>query len=404
MIETLLIDGGVRLKGEVSVSGGKNAAVAIIPAALLADSPSTIENLPDIDDVYCLRDILIWLGADVTFEHGVMSIDPRGITRNDPPYELVRKMRASYYLVPVLLGRMGSSCVPMPGGCDIGNRPIDQTIKGLTSLGADVDLSGGVIRAQVTDHFEGTEVFLDFPSVGATINTMLTAVCAKGATTIHNAAKEPHIVDTANFLSSMGAWVKGAGTDVIRIRGGRPLHGSNYAVIPDQIETGTLMIAAAATRGDVMIRGAIPTHMESLTAKLLEMGVHVNEADDRIRVRADGKLRPINIKTQVYPGFPTDLQQPMTAMLDKGMSLEEIISAVLDGFEVDFLQTEEIGYRCACSREKVERALISLGKTELSKMIAEQEKSEVTCQFCDKIYRFSRDQLQELLTHAAEKK
>ena len=315
MIETLLIDGGVRLKGEVTVSGGKNAAVAIIPAALLADSPSTIENLPDIDDVYCLRDILIWLGANVTFEHGVMTIDPRGITRNDPPYELVRKMRASYYLVPVLLGRMGSSCVPMPGGCDIGNRPIDQTIKGLTSLGADVDLSGGVIRAQVTDHFEGTEVFLDFPSVGATINTMLTAVCAKGATTIHNAAKEPHIVDTANFLSSMGAWVKGAGTDVIRIRGGRPLHGSNYAVIPDQIETGTLMIAAAATRGDVMIRGAIPTHMESLTAKLLEMGVHVNEADDRIRVRADGKLRPINIKTQVYPGFPTDLQQPMTAML-----------------------------------------------------------------------------------------
>ena len=345
MIETLLIDGGVRLKGEVTVSGGKNAAVAIIPAALLADSPSTIENLPDIDDVYCLRDILIWLGADVTFEHGVMSIDPRGITRNDPPYELVRKMRASYYLVPVLLGRMGSSCVPMPGGCDIGNRPIDQTIKGLTSLGADVDLSGGVIRAQVTDHFEGTEVFLDFPSVGATINTMLTAVCAKGATTIHNAAKEPHIVDTANFLSSMGAWVKGAGTDVIRIRGGRPLHGSNYAVIPDQIETGTLMIAAAATRGDVMIRGAIPTHMESLTAKLLEMGVHVNEADDRIRVRADGKLRPINIKTQVYPGFPTDLQQPMSALLCTATGTSTVVENIFESRFRHLAEMERMGAR-----------------------------------------------------------
>ena len=315
MIETLCIQGGTRLVGEVTVSGGKNAAVAIIPAALLASSPSTIENLPDIDDVYCLVDMLRWLGADVDFQNGVMRIDPRGISRNDPPYNLVHKMRASYYLLPVLLGRLGSAHVPMPGGCDIGNRPIDYTIKGLSALGVHVELNGGVIDAETTANFEGKEVFLDFPSVGATINTMLTTVCAKGNTTIHNAAKEPHIVDTANFLSSMGAWVKGAGTDVIRIRGGRPLHGSTYAVIPDQIETGTLMIAAAATKGDVLIRGAIPTHMESLTAKLLEMGVHVTDADDWIRVRSEGALRPLNIKTQVYPGFPTDLQQPMTAML-----------------------------------------------------------------------------------------
>lgn len=315
MIETLCIEGGVRLKGEVTVSGGKNAAVAIIPAALLADSPSTIENLPDIDDVYCLRDMLKCLGAEVEFSGGVMYIDPRGINRDDPPYELVRKMRASYYLVPVLLGRLGSARVPMPGGCDIGNRPIDYTIKGFRSLGAYVETTGGMINARVTDDFHGAEIFLDFPSVGATINTMLTAVCAEGPTTIHNAAKEPHIVDTANFLSSMGAWVKGAGTDVIRIRGGRPLHGSNYAVIPDQIETGTLMIAAAATRGDVVIRGAIPTHMESLSAKLLEMGVYVTDEDDIIRVRANGPLRSISLKTQVYPGFPTDLQQPMTTML-----------------------------------------------------------------------------------------
>jgi len=315
MIETLCIRGGRRLVGEVTVSGGKNAAVAIIPAAVLADSPSTIENLPNIDDVYCLVDMLKWLGADVRFENGTMYIDPRGIIRDNPPYELVHKMRASYYLVPVLLGRLGSARVPMPGGCDIGNRPIDYTIKGLMALGVHVETAGGVIDAKTTESFAGTEIFLDFPSVGATINTMLTAVCAEGNTTIHNAAKEPHIVDTANSLSSLGAWVKGAGTDVIRIRGGRPLHGSNYAIIPDQIETGTLMIAAAATHGDVTINGAIPTHMESLTAKLLEMGVHVTEADDMIRVRADGILRPLSIKTQVYPGFPTDLQQPMTALL-----------------------------------------------------------------------------------------
>ena len=339
MIETLCIQGGVRLQGEVNVSGGKNAAVAIIPAALLASTPSTIENLPDIDDVYCLRDMLKWLGAKVEFENGVMHIDPRGLTKNNPPYDLVHKMRASYYLLPVLLGRLGCAHVPMPGGCDIGNRPIDYTVKGLSSLGVNVEITGGVIHAETTDRFEGKEVFLDFPSVGATINTMLAAVCAKGNTTIHNAAKEPHIVDTANFLSSMGAWVKGAGTDVIRIRGGRPLHGSTYAVIPDQIETGTLMIAAAATHGDVLIRGAIPTHMESLTAKLLEMGVHVTDADDWIRVRADGALRPLNIKTQVYPGFPTDLQQPMTAMLTTVMGASYVTETV---FENRFRYVDEL--------------------------------------------------------------
>lgn len=349
MIETLLIDGGIRLRGEVTVSGGKNAAVAIIPAALLADSPSTIENLPDIDDVYCLRDMLVWLGADVAFENGVMTIDPRGVNRNDPPYELVRKMRASYYLVPVLLGRLGSACVPMPGGCDIGNRPIDQTIKGLTSLGADVDLSGGVIRTQVTDHFEGTEVFLDFPSVGATINTMLTAVCAKGATTIHNAAKEPHIVDTANFLSSMGAWVKGAGTDVIRIRGVSRLHGCTYAVIPDQIETGTLMIAAAATHGCVTIHGCIPTHMESLTAKLLEMGARVEDYDDMIRVYSHGGHRAVSFKTQVYPGFPTDLQQPMSALLTTARGTSLVTETIFDARFHHLEQMRRMGARVRIS-------------------------------------------------------
>ena len=314
MQEFLSIQGGVPLRGTVRVSGGKNAAVAIIPAALLAGEPCTIENLPEIEDVKVLRDMLTWLGAKVSFDDGVMHIDPRGVDKYNPPYELVSRMRASYYLVPVLLGLFGRAEVPMPGGCNIGARPIDQTLKGWRALGAKVDTMRGVMAAEAT-RLTGAEISLDMPSVGATVNTMLAAVMAEGNTLIHNAAKEPHIVDLANFLNSMGASVKGAGTDIIRIRGGRPLHGTTYTVIPDQIETGTLMIAAAATGGDVTIVDAIPYHMEALSAKLLEMGIYVHDEDDRIRVRYDGVMRPINVKTQAYPGFPTDLQQPMTAML-----------------------------------------------------------------------------------------
>lgn len=304
----------MRLEGEVSVGGGKNAAVAIIPAALLADSPSVIDNLPDIEDVHVLIKMLEWLGARVEFEGTTMRIDPRGLSRNDPPYELACKMRASYYLSPVLLGVFGKSHVPMPGGCDIGARPIDQTIKGMTTLGAHVDTLGGIINASA-EHLTGSDIFLDMPSVGATVNSMLAAVSASGLTQIHNAAKEPHVVDLANFLSAMGANVKGAGTDVIRIRGGRHLRGANYTIIPDQIQTGTLMIAAAATGGDVTITDAIPAHMESLTAKLLEMGVSVYTEDDLIRVRSNGVYRAVNVKTLGYPGFPTDLQQPLSALL-----------------------------------------------------------------------------------------
>lgn len=314
MQEFLSIQGGVPLRGTVRISGGKNAAVAIIPAALLAGEPCTIENLPEIEDVKVLMEMLVWLGAKVDFADGVMHIDPRGVDKYNPPYELVSRMRASYYLVPVLLGLFGKAEVSMPGGCAIGARPIDQTLKGWRALGVKVDTIGGVISAEAA-HMQGAEISLDMPSVGATINTMLAAVTAEGNTFIHNAAKEPHIVDLANFLNSMGASVKGAGTDIIRIKGGRPLHGTTYTVIPDQIETGTLMIAAAATGGDIIIEDAIPYHMEALSAKLLEMGVFVDDEDDRIHVRYEGVLRPINVKTQVYPGFPTDLQQPMTAML-----------------------------------------------------------------------------------------
>ncbi len=314
MKEKLRVYGSERLEGEVAVSGGKNAAVAIIPAALLADSPSIIENIPDINDVHVVIDMLKWLGAKVEFKDNTIWIDPRTVDKYNPPYELACKMRASYYFAPVLLGLFHRAEVPLPGGCDIGARPIDQTIKGMATLGANVETLGGVLVA-TADYMQGSDVFLDMPSVGATVNSMLTAVSASGLTCIHNAAREPHIVDLANFLSSMGAYVKGAGTDVIRIRGGRELHGTNYTVVPDQIETGTLMIAAAAAGDDVYITGAIPTHMESLSAKLLEMGVNVTSEDDWIRVRSNRVYRSVNVKTQGYPGFPTDLQQPLSALL-----------------------------------------------------------------------------------------
>lgn len=315
MKEKLRIYGCERLEGEVAVSGGKNAAVAIIPAALLADSPSTIENVPDISDVRVIIEMLEWLGAKIDFRENTMWIDPRKVDKYNPPYELASRMRASYYLAPVLLGLFHRAEVPLPGGCDIGARPIDQTIKGMETLGAKVETLGGVLVATADERMQGADIFLDMPSVGATVNSMLTAVSASGMTCIHNAAKEPHIVDLANFLSSMGAYVKGAGTDVIRIRGGRQLHGANYTVVPDQIETGTLMIAAAAAGDDVYITGAIPTHMESLSAKLLEMGVNVTSEDDWIRVRSNRVFRAVNVKTQGYPGFPTDLQQPLSALL-----------------------------------------------------------------------------------------
>ena len=299
------------------VNGGKNAALAIIPAALLSSEPCTIENLPQVSDIAALRDILEELSAKVTLNGSSMTIDPRGVHRTCVPEELARRLRASYYFVGALLGVFGKADVSYPGGCAIGSRPIDQHIKGFEALGAEVTVDNSMICARAEDGLHGAEIYLDMPSVGATINIMLAATRAKGNTIIVNAGKEPHIVDLANFINAMGGSVKGAGTDTIRIRGGRPMHGCTYAVIPDQIEAGTLMIAAAATAGDVLIRGALPTHMEALTAKLLEMGARVDEGigEDSIRVRSDGNHRHVNIKTLPYPGFPTDLQQPMSALL-----------------------------------------------------------------------------------------
>ena len=337
--ERMLITGGNPLEGEVSVSGGKNTAVALIPASLLCDEPCTIENLPDIEDVHALADILRELGAKVEYEPGgIMRVDPRPAEGDTVSYKNAQRLRASYYLLGALLGRCGRANVPTPGGCEIGSRPVDQHLKGMQAIGAEAEERRGILRASSSD-LTGGDVFFDIVTVGATVNVMLAAARAKGKTTIYNAAKEPHIVDLANFLNSMGAKIKGAGTDTIRIRGVQSLHSTTYAVIPDQIETGTLMIAAAATSGDVTIRGCIPTHMDALSAKLLEMGVRVNDYDDAIRVRAAGPKRAINIKTQVYPGFPTDLQQPMSALLTtvKGTSfVEETI------FEQRFRHLDEI--------------------------------------------------------------
>ncbi len=321
--QKMLITGGLALEGETRVSGGKNTSVAVIPAVLLTDDVCTIENVPDIEDVHALIDIIKKLGAKVQYEPGKrLVIDPRGVDNWKVDYSDSKRLRASYYFLGALLGRFGKADVAYPGGCKIGSRPVDQHLKGFAALGAETGERGGRIVAECQE-LVGGDVFFDIITVGGTINVMLAAARAKGTTVIYNAAKEPHIVDLANFLNSMGARIKGAGTDTIRIRGQEKLHGTTYAVIPDQIETGTLMIAAAATHGDVTIRGCIPTHMEALTAKLMEMGVKVTENDDSIRVRTLALHRSVNIKTSVYPGFPTDLQQPMSALLTtaKGTSM-----------------------------------------------------------------------------------
>lgn len=322
-MEQLIIRGRKRLQGEVTVNGAKNAAVAVIPAAILCDDICTIENLPYIDDVISLADTLNDMGVKCEFlDPHTLKIDSRNINNFCATYESVKKIRASYYLLGALLGRYKKAEVAFPGGCNFGTRPIDQHIKGFTALGAEVVVEHGMIKASA-EKLVGAQIYLDVVSVGATINIMLAAVLAEGTTIIENAAKEPHVVDTANFLNSMGANVKGAGTDVIRIIGVEKLSGTNYMIIPDQIEAGTYMMAGAITGGDVTVRNLIPKHMESLSAKLLEMGVNVEEGDDCIRVSVTNPLKAVNVKTLPYPGFPTDLQPQMSALLSvvKGTSI-----------------------------------------------------------------------------------
>lgn len=322
-----IINGGHRLEGAVSVGGAKNAALAIIPAAILCGEPCVIENLPYIDDVRVMTELLSQIGAKTEFSsNGVLCIDPSGINNACVTFDMVNSLRASYYLLGALLGRYGHAEVSFPGGCPIGQRPIDQHIKGFKALGAEVEIENGIVKAKA-DKLVGSEIYLDIASVGATINIMLAAARADGITIINNAAKEPYIVDVANFLNMMGASVKGAGTDIIRINGRKQLHGCNYAIIPDQMEAGTFMIAAAATGGDVIINNVIPAHLDAISAKLMETGATVREGNDGrdfyVRVSSSRRLRSVNIKTLPYPGFPTDLQQPMMALLStaEGTSL-----------------------------------------------------------------------------------
>ncbi len=314
-MDNFVINGGHELFGEVNISGAKNAAVAIIPAALLAEDTVRIENIPKISDVQLIIEILSRMGAEIkVVNKNTLDINTTNITYQSIPYELTSHFRASYYLIGAMLGRFSKADVALPGGCDFGVRPIDQHVKGFKMLGAQVEIIDGVVCAKA-DKLVGTPVYMDVVSVGATINIMLAAVKARGLTVIENAAKEPHIVDLANFLNSMGADVRGAGTDVIKIRGVEKMHGCTYSIIPDQIEAGTYMVAAAACGGDVLVKNVIPKHLESITAKLEEAGAEVIEYDDAVRVTRFKELTKCNVKTMPHPGFPTDMQPQMAVLL-----------------------------------------------------------------------------------------
>ena len=316
-MDKFCINGGKRLEGVVDISGAKNSVVAILPATLLAEGPCRIENIPNISDVTCMLEMLEAMGARIrAINPHTYEIDTSVISSYTVPYELTRHLRASYYLLGALLGRCSKARVAMPGGCDFGGvRPIDQHLKGFEMLGATVSMEENAFVHARADHLNGNSIYMDVVSVGATMNVMLAAVKARGLTVIENAAKEPHIVDLANFLNSMGADVRGAGTDVIKIRGVDHMHGCDYSVIPDQIEAGTYMAAVAACGGDVLVRNVVPKHLESIIAKLVEAGVTVEEGDDSVRVIADKPLTKVNIKTMPHPGFPTDMQPQMAAAL-----------------------------------------------------------------------------------------
>lgn len=329
-LDKFIVKGGIPLKGEVSISGAKNAAIAIIPAAILSDGICRIENIPDITDVSYITRMLYDMGAKVrTVNKSTLEIDARPIRTHVVSDDLARHIRGSYYLLGALLGRFHHAVVPMPGGCDFGVRPIDQHLKGFLAMGAKYRLEGGMVDVSA-DKLTGNNIYLDVVSVGATVNIMLAATRAEGLTVIENAAKEPHIVDLANFLNSMGADIRGAGTDVIKIYGVNQLSGTSYTIIPDQIEAGTYMVSAAATCGDILVKNVIPKHLESISAKLLEMGVSVEEFDDSIRVSRSGTLNKCNIKTMPHPGFPTDMQPQIAVLLSIASGTSIINESVWD--------------------------------------------------------------------------
>lgn len=327
-MDVFKVNGGNRLKGTIKVSGAKNSAVALIPAAILADSPVTIEGLPEILDVWTLKALLEEIGGSVTFENGDMHIDPTHMTDMPLPNGNVKKLRASYYLMGAMLGRFKQAVIGLPGGCYLGPRPIDQHIKGFEALGATVTNEHGAIYLRA-EKLVGAKIYLDVSSVGATINIMLAAVLAEGQTIIENAAKEPEIIDVATLLTSMGAHIKGAGTNVIRIDGVEKLHGTTHTIIPDRIEAGTYMLLAAAIGDGVVIDNVIPMHVDSLTAKMREMNIDVIEEEERIIIpKVTQPIKAVDIKTLVYPGFPTDLQQPFSALLTQAEGMSVITDTI----------------------------------------------------------------------------
>ncbi|WP_338527955.1 UDP-N-acetylglucosamine 1-carboxyvinyltransferase [Bacillus sp. MAG717A] len=360
-MEKLNIAGGDPLRGTVHISGAKNSAVALIPATILADSPVTIEGLPHISDIDTLRDLLEEIGGKVTFEKGEMVVNPASMISMPLPNGKVKKLRASYYLMGAMLGRFKQAVIGLPGGCHLGPRPIDQHIKGFEALGAEVTNEQGAIYLRA-EKLVGARIYLDVVSVGATINIMLAAVLAEGKTVIENAAKEPEIIDVATLLTSMGAKIKGAGTDVIRIEGVESLHGCKHSIIPDRIEAGTFLIAGAAMGDEVVLDNVIPTHLESITAKLREMGFTIETSNDQMLIvgRNEG-LKPVDIKTLVYPGFPTDLQQPMTALLTKAKGTSVVTDTI---YSARFKHIDEL--RRMGANMKVEgRSAIITGQTQL---------------------------------------
>ena len=329
-MEKLVIHGGNRLFGEVEISGAKNAAVAIIPATLLAQDVCRIENVPNISDVSCMVKILSQMGAQIKYiNKHTIEINTKTVNSYIVPHEMTKQLRASYYLIGALLGRYNRAKVALPGGCNFGVRPIDLHIRGFELLGATALVENAMINASA-DHLTGSPIYMDKVSVGATINIMLAAVKARGLTIIENAAKEPHIVDLANFLNAMRADGRGAGTDVIKIHGVQNLHGCTYSIIPDQIEAGTYMVAAAASGGDVIVKNVIPKHLESITAKMVECGVEITEYDDAVRVKSNGEFKKCNLKTMPHPGFPTDMQPQMAVLLSIAKGTSVISEGVWD--------------------------------------------------------------------------
>ncbi|WP_027086371.1 UDP-N-acetylglucosamine 1-carboxyvinyltransferase [Cohnella panacarvi] len=365
-MEILMVRGGRPLRGTVAISGAKNSAVALIPAAILAESEVRLDNLPQLSDVAVYAELLEQLGGKVSWTNDAMSIDPSGMTSVPMPNGRVKLLRASYYLMGALLGRFGEATIGLPGGCNFEPRPIDQHIKGFEALGAEVSNDHGAIRIKAKE-LKGAKIYLDVASVGATINIMLAASRAKGLTVIENAAKEPEIIDVATLLNAMGAKIKGAGTETIRIEGVKEMHGCRHSIIPDRIQAGTYMIAAAATRGDVLIDNIIPKHLEAMTAKLQEMGVHVYEMDESIRVVGQPDYEAVDVKALVYPGFATDLQSPMTSLLTQSSGVSVLSDYV---YSNRFKHVPELARMGANIRVEGRSAIIEGGPLNAAKVRA----------------------------------